>query len=92
MKQQEQIELAEQELSKLTDQELMDEAKKMKSFSITNALIIGLLMGIVFYSLAKNSWGMVTLIPLYFVYKLVNDPKNIRFKAVEKLLRERNLK
>ena len=92
MKQQEQIELAEQELSKFTDQELLDEAKKMKSFSITNALIIGLLMGIVFYSLAKNSWGMVTLIPLYFVYKLVNDPKNIRFKAVEKLLRERNLK
>lgn len=92
MKQKELSELTDQELSKLTDQELLDEAKKMKSFSITNALIIGLLMGIVFYSLAKNSWGMVTLIPLYFVYKLVNDPKNIRFKAVEKLLRERNLK
>lgn len=92
MKQQEQIELAEQELSELTDQELLNEAKKMRSFSFTNALIIGVLMGIVFYSVVKSSWGMLTLIPLYFVYKILNDPKNIRFKAVEKLLRERNLK
>lgn len=79
------------ELSALTDQELLDEAKKMKSFSITNALIIGFLIGIVFYSVAKNSWGLLTLIPLYFVYKIVNDPKNKRFKALEKLLKERNL-
>jgi hypothetical protein len=28
------------DFSELTDQELLDEAKKMKSFSITNALII----------------------------------------------------
>ena len=92
MKPKELSELTEQELSKLTDQELLDEAKKMKSFSMTNALIIGFLMGIVFYSLAKNTWGMLTLIPLYFVYKIVNDQKNIRFNALEKLLRERNLK
>ena len=92
MKQKELSELAEQELSKLTDQELLDEAKKMKSFSINNALIIGFLMGVVFYSFAKNSWGMLTLIPLYFVYKIVNDPKSIRFKVLEKLLKERNLK
>lgn len=92
MKQQELSALTQQELSKLTDQELLDEAKKMKSFSITNALIIGILIGIIFYSLAKNSWGMLTLIPLYFVYKIVNDPKNIRFNALEKLLKERNLK
>jgi hypothetical protein len=79
------------ELSELTDQELLEEAKKMKSFSITNALIIGFLMGIVFYSFAKNTWGIFTLIPLYFVYKIVNDPKNKRSKDMEKLLKERNL-
>jgi hypothetical protein len=79
------------ELSELTDQELLEEAKKMKSFSITNALIIGFLMGIVFYSFAKNTWGIFTLIPLYFVYKMVNDPKNKRSKDMEKLLKERNL-
>ena len=80
------------ELSELTDQELLDEAKQMKSFSITNALIIGFLMGIVFYSFAKNTWGLLTLIPLYFVYKIINDPKNKRLEALEKLLKERNLK
>lgn len=80
------------QLSELTDQELLDEAKKMKSFSINNALIIGFLIGIIVYSIVKNSWGMLTLIPLYFVYKLINDPKNKRYKELEELLKERNLK
>ena len=84
--------MKEKELSELTDQELLDEAKKMKSFSIINALIIGFLMGIIIYSFAKNTWGMLTLIPLYFVYKMINDSKNKRSKDLEKLLIERNLK
>lgn len=80
------------DLSELTDQELLAESKKLKSFSIVNALLIGFLAGIIFYSIAKNSWGMLTIIPLYFIYKLVNDPKNKRKKDVEVLLKERNLK
>lgn len=80
------------EVSELTDQELLDEAKEFKSFSITNALIIGLLTGVVFYSFVKNSWGMLTLIPLYLIYKIINDPKNKRYKSVKALLRERKLK
>ena len=80
------------ELSELTDQELLDEAKKIKSFSITTAFFIGFLIGIIIFSVVKNSWGMLTLIPLYFVYKLINDPKNKRVKELEILLKERNLK
>lgn len=79
-------------LSEFTDQELLDESKKLKSFSFVNALLIGFLAGIIFYSIAKNSWGMVTIIPLYFIYKLVNDPKNKRSKDLEELIKERNLK
>ena len=79
------------ELSELTDQELLDEAKKMKSFSIMNGFLIGFLIGIIVYSIAKNSWGMLTLIPLYFAYKLINDPKNKRKKDIEILLKKRNL-
>jgi hypothetical protein len=86
------LEKTEQELSKLTDQELLDEAQKLKSFSITNALIIGFLIGILVYSFAKNSWGLLSLIPLFLVYKFVNDPKNIRLKALEKLIEERGKK
>jgi len=80
------------ELSELTDQELLDEAKKLKSFSLTNALIIGLLMGIVFYSVVKNTWGILTLIPFYIVFKIANDPEHKKYEAIEKLLKERNLK
>ena len=79
-------------LSELTDQELLDEAKKVKSFSITNAFFIGFLIGIIIYSIVKNSWGMLTLIPLYFIYKLINDPKNKRVKELQLLLKERSLK
>lgn len=80
------------ELSELPDKELLEEANKMKSFSITNAFIIGILIGIVFYSVVKNSWGMLTLIPLYFIYKIINDAKNKRSKDLANLLKERNLK
>lgn len=74
--------------TEFTDDELVDEAKKMKSFSLTNAVFIGFLVGIVFYSVVKNRWGMLTLIPLYLIYKMVNDPKNIRSKDLENIIKE----
>lgn len=82
--------MKQKELSELTDQELLDEAKKMKSTSITNAVLIGIMIGIVIYSVVKNTVGFLTLIPVLFIYKLVNNSKND--KALEKLLKERNLK
>ncbi|MBN7800515.1 FUSC family protein [Algoriphagus aestuariicola] len=82
----------EKELDALSDQELQAEAKKLKSFSLTNAVFIGFLAGIIFYSIAKSTWGLFTLIPLFFIYKLVNDPKNLRAKILDKVLQERNLK
>ena len=80
------------ELSELTDKELLEEAQKLKSFSITNAFLIGLLLGIVIYSVIKSTFGFLMLIPLFFVHKLVNDPKAKRSRAVDELLKERNLK
>lgn len=77
------------ELSELTDQELLQEAKKMKSSSIINALLIGFLIGIVIYSIVVNSWGFFTLIPLFLAYKLINNPK--KDKELKELLKERNL-
>ncbi len=80
------------ELAQLTDEELLEEAKKLKSFSIGNAFMIGFLLGIVIYSLVKSTFGLLMLIPLYFVYKIINDPKNKRYKDLEILLKQRNLK
>ncbi|WP_428659395.1 FUSC family protein [Runella sp.] len=83
--------MQERNLSELTDQELVQEAKKRKSVSIINALLIGFLIGIVLYSVIKNSLGFFTLIPLFFAYKLINNSK-YNNQELENLLKERNLK
>ena len=82
--------MTQEELSKLTDQELLDEAKKMKSTSRINALLIGFMIGIIIYSIVKNSLGFFTLIPLFFIYKIFNGSKN--YDALKKILKERDLK
>lgn len=82
--------MTQKELSELTDEELLAEAKKMKSASIINATLIGAMIGIIIYSAAKNTLGFFTLIPLYLAYKLIKSSKNNT--DLEALLKERNLK
>lgn len=77
-------------LSEYTNQELLDESKKMKLSPIANAVFIGFLFGVIFFSVVKNTWGLFTLIPLALTYKAIKDSK--RNEALEKLLKERNLK
>lgn len=79
------------QLHELTNEELLQEAKKRKSAATTDALIIGFLFGVICYSVVKNSWGWLTLILLYFIYKLMTKPKYNK-QELEQLLRERNLK
>ncbi|TCC89200.1 FUSC family protein [Pedobacter frigiditerrae] len=78
-------------LSALTDQELLQEAKKRKSTAIIDAVLIGFLIGVVFYSIVKSSFGFLMLIPIFLAYKLINKPKHDN-KELEALLKERNLK
>ncbi len=79
------------DLSDLTDEELLQEAKKLRSASITNAFLIGFLIGIIIFSIVKNTWGLLTLIPLYIIYKLSNPSKYDKTE-LEILLKERDLK
>jgi len=81
-------------LAELSDQELLGEAKKVKSNSIIYALLIGCVIGIVVFGVAKNKIGFFALIPLYyFGYKIMNNPENDKYnKELDKLLKERNLK
>lgn len=82
--------MAQKEYSKLTDQELLAEAKKSKSNSTINALIIGFIVGVVIYGVVKNGFGFFMLIPLVLAYKFSNKPKsNV---ALEKELAARDLK
>jgi hypothetical protein len=81
--------MTEKELSQLTDEALLNEAKKLKSTTYINAVLIGFLFGIVIYSVAKNTLGFFALIPILFAFKIFNKPNHK--KALEKLLKERNL-
>ncbi|NMN35023.1 FUSC family protein [Pedobacter riviphilus] len=83
--------MIQKELTELTDEELLHEAKKRKSAAIINAILIGFLIGIVFFSVMKNSLGFLTLIPLFFAYKLINNSK-YNNQELENLLKERGLK
>lgn len=77
------------ELSQLSDKELLEEAKKIKPSPVIDAFFIGFLVGIIIYSLVANSWGFLTLIPLFMVYGLLK--KSNRNEALKKELKERNL-
>lgn len=46
------------ELSKLTDQELLDLAKNSKPNKMLNAVLIGVMIGIIIYSIFKSSLGL----------------------------------
>lgn len=81
------------ELSELTDQELLAEAKKMNSSAIINATLIGATLGVIIYSVVKNTWGFFTLIPLYLIFKVFHNAEdNKRHKALKELIKERKLK
>jgi F0F1-type ATP synthase assembly protein I len=79
------------ELTELTNEELLSEAKKIKSTAIINAVLIGVLIGILIYSIAVNKFGFLTLILLFAIYKLINN-SDYNKEEIEKLLKERNLK
>ncbi|MFB9861869.1 FUSC family protein [Rufibacter immobilis] len=78
-------------LSELTDQELLAEAKKLKTAAIINAVFIGFLVGILLFSVLSNAYGLVTLLPLFLAYKLMKNSK-YNTKEVDVLLKERGLR
>ncbi|NKI35817.1 FUSC family protein [Wenzhouxiangella sp. XN79A] len=79
----------EQELSRLSDDEFRARRKEMKTAEIAHAVLIGFMVGIIVYSVAKNTWGLVTLIPLFFIFKVLHRPE--RNRALKKVLAERGL-
>ncbi len=78
------------DLSTLSDEELLAMAKEMKSSEWMHALLIGFLIGVIVFSVVKSTLGLFTLIPLYFIYKLVGK-KSEQNDALKAILKERNL-
>ena len=77
-------------LAELTDEELLQEEKKIKPTYLYDAIIFGVLIGIAMYSSVKNGIGLLTFLPL--VYAPVAVKNKTKKRALEKLLKERNLK
>ena len=62
----------------------------MKSSAFMSAFVIGIMIGVIIFSIVKSTIGLFTLIPLFFILKIVNaDKKN---QALKEVLAERNLK
>ena len=77
-------------MTELTDQELLEKKKKVKSSQMISALLIGALIGIAIYSTVKNGLGFFTFFPIFFVFLLVKNSPDL--KTIEKEVKSRNLK
>ena len=77
------------ELSKLSDNELLEAAKNFKQSPMIDAFFIVFLIGIIIYSAAANALGFLTLIPLVLIYLFLKKPK--QYEALKKELKNRNL-
>lgn len=77
------------ELSELTNEELLQEAKKIKSTNIYDAVIFGFLIGVAVYSAVKNGFGLLSFLPL--IYIPISVKNKAKHKELERLLKERDL-
>lgn len=81
--------MSQEDLSQLSDEELLEAAKANKPSPMIDAFFIGFLAGIIIFSVVANAWGFFTLIPLYLIYLFLKKPK--QYEALKKELKERNL-
>ena len=75
--------------SQLSDEELLDEAKKIQPSPIMDAFFIGFLVGIIIFGVAASAWGFFAIIPLFLIYVLLKKSK--KYDALNKELEKRNL-
>ncbi|SEO59123.1 hypothetical protein SAMN05192574_109206 [Mucilaginibacter gossypiicola] len=81
--------MKQKELTELSNEELLQEAKKIKSSKIFDAAIFGFLIGVAVYSTVRNGFGLLTFLPI--IYIPIAAKNKARNKALEGLLKERNL-
>lgn len=79
----------ENEFRDLSDSELLQKRKAVKSALILSCIIMGFLVGIAIYSAVRNGIGFFTLFPLFFVFLMTkNQGTN---KALLREIKSRNL-
>lgn len=60
--------MEETKLTELSDEELLQKQKKMKSGYLFSTVLIGFLIGVAVYSLIKNGIDFFTFFPLFFIF------------------------
>ena len=78
-----------QELEKLTDEELLEAAKNNKPSPVIDAFFIGFLIGTIIYGAAASAWGLFMLLPLFLIYLFLKKPG--QYIALQTELKKRNL-
>ena len=63
-------------LTEFSDQEILQKRKNLKTNKIIDASIIGVTIGIFFYSLVKNGFEFFTFFPLIIGYLIIKNSKN----------------
>jgi hypothetical protein len=81
--------MSKKEPSRLSDEELLEEARQIKPSPMIDAGFIGFLVGIIIFSVAANTWGLVTLIPLFLIYLFWK--KSERYSALRNEIKDRGL-
>lgn len=86
-------EVKNQNLSMLSDAELLRKRKAVKNGKLVNAVIVGFTIGIFVYSAANNGFGLFTFFPLAIGYLLVRNSEHEKIleAEIEKELKSRNI-
>lgn len=81
-------------LTEFTDQELLQKIKEIRNNKILNAFIVGVTVGIYFYSVTKNGFGFFTFFPLVIGYLVVKNSAKDKIIELEVLkeMESRHLK
>jgi hypothetical protein len=77
------------QLSKLSDEELLNYSKTLKPSPWFDAFFIGFMVGILIFGAVANAWGFAMIVPLFLIYLFLKKPKH--YKAMKAELKKRNL-
>ncbi|AYN03080.1 FUSC family protein [Flavobacterium sp. 140616W15] len=80
-------------LTELSDQELLQKIKGMKNNKIIDAAAVGFTIGIVVFSAVKNGFTFFTFFPLLLTFLIIRNSKNNKIleQELQKELVSRNL-
>jgi hypothetical protein len=81
-----------QNLSELSDQEILQQIKKIKNTKLIDATLVGLTIGVVVYSATVNGFDFFTFFPLVITYVIVRNSANTKIleNELQRELESRN--